>query len=149
MLKLQVPPVLFATEQAPLQFSHSISARDVQASIEAINNSLIAINNALHRVRNIEAEELLLYDANGKVVSRFSNTFVDVSVEYRVSGTRVVKDRQLKPTAPASFPVTGAASGSYTATEQGLINTLITQINALNTYAVAITAVLTAHGLTT
>jgi hypothetical protein len=34
-----------------------------------------------------------------------------------------------QPTAPA--PIAGSAGASYTATEQGLINSLVTQVNAL------------------
>ncbi len=155
MFKASISPLLSASDGSPANaYLNSGLAKLKDRNFELyqilfkFQTSLVAIDEILRRSQSIE-QEILIYDGNGQVVSSITATDANFNAKVSINGTKVLGPQQTRPTAPGGFPIGGTAGATYTATEQGLINTLISQSNALKLYIDAVVAVLTAHGLTT
>jgi len=153
MFKASVTPLLGPADGSPANaYLNSGLAKLKDRNMELymilfkFQTSLVAIDEILRRSQFIE-DNIYIYDGNGQVVSSITATDANFNSQVSINGTKVLGPRQTKPTV-SGFPVTGTAGATYTATEQGLINTLISQTNLLKLYVDAVVAVFTAHGLT-
>lgn len=151
MLKLTIPPVLSATDAAPVSAAVAVQGgrldpASISTALQHLYFSVIGIVQALRQSKELTLDTFTLVGTQGEVTVEMTDT------EIRILGAggvlqRVVTQRQVAPAIPAGFPIAGAAGAAYTGTEQALINTLIAQVNLLELHVVALRANLIAHGL--